>query len=135
MGRAIAVQGVRRSQAARARGPRAYACTRVDAAVAGGARRGGAAGAGRRLVAVRLRGEPRGARHVPALSPRAGTVEAAARARGSVRARDARSVPDLSAGRYWRGASSLSCQRASAAREAHTVAANIATPAAAISTS
>ena len=57
--RAVAVQGVRRGAAAHLRRPLRHRGAQGDAAVADGARRGGARADGRRLLAVRLRAQPR----------------------------------------------------------------------------
>src|SRR5262249_55669665 len=51
---------------------------------------GDAADARRPVVLLRPQAEPQAARHLPALSPRAGAVEAPLQAGGLVRARDAR---------------------------------------------
>src|SRR6185503_7303910 len=50
---------------------------------------------GRRLLALRLRTQPGNARHVPALPPRAGPLEAAPRPGGALRAGDAGKLRDL----------------------------------------
>src|SRR4029079_10216774 len=93
--RDVALQGVRRGAARDLRGPLRHRGAEGDAALAHEAR-GGCEGAdGRRLLALRLRAQPRHARDLPALPPRAGPLEAAAPARGALRARDARELQDL----------------------------------------
>jgi hypothetical protein len=62
-------------------------------AARGGGR--GSGGARNRLVAVRLRAQPRRPRHFPALPPRTGALGPAAAARGAVRAGDGRGLQDL----------------------------------------
>src|SRR5690242_1641414 len=93
--RAVAVQGVRRGATAHVRRPLRHRRAEGHAAMAHRARGGGARAHGRRLLAVRLRPQPRDARDVPALSPRAGPVEAPSRPRGALRTRDAGVVQDL----------------------------------------
>jgi 4,5-dihydroxyphthalate decarboxylase len=64
-----ALQGVHRGEVQGLRALQPDRRTAGDGALAHGADRRGAPRHGRRLVAVRPRGQPRGARHVPALSP------------------------------------------------------------------
>src|SRR5262249_3467232 len=66
-----------------------------DAAVAVRPRRGGAVAPRRGLVALRPGSQPSRARNLPPLSPRAGAVEAQARAGGGVRAGDAEILTGL----------------------------------------
>src|SRR6266700_347885 len=93
--RAVALQGFRAGAAQDLRNPSHHHGAHHDAALAGRACRGGAAGARRGLVALRLRAQPPRARDVPALSPRAGAIEAAAESGGAFRAGDAQVFPGL----------------------------------------
>ncbi len=77
------------------RNPRHHHGANHNAALAGRACRGSAAGARRGLVALRLRAQSPRARDVPALSPRAGAIEAAAESGGAFRAGDAQVFPGL----------------------------------------
>src|SRR5204862_1096187 len=93
--RAVAPQGVRAGAAKDLRNPRYHHGTGHDAALASRACRGGPPGAGRRLVALRLRAQPPRAGNVPALSPRAGALEEAAESGRASRSGDARVLPGV----------------------------------------
>ena len=85
LGRAVALQGVRRGKGKRLRQLYARPQRCRHAAVAGLARRRGEARDGRGLVALRPRAEPPRAGDLPALPPRAGAVEASLYARRTLR--------------------------------------------------